>query len=69
MSIGAEMMDDYASEMDYPFGKPVWVTRDGQRIPLGEMTEAHILNCMRIVGEDCPWYWAFQKEIERRKMA
>lgn len=74
MSIGEEMMDDYAFEMDYPFGtpspiNPVWVTRDGRRIPLDEMTEAHLLNCMRIVGEDCPWYGAFQKEIERRKMA
>lgn len=74
MGIGAEMMDDFAFERDYPFGipsliNPVWVARDGRRIPLDEMTEAHILNCMRIVGEDCQWHWAFQKEIERRKQS
>lgn len=63
---------DYAFEMDHPFGipnknNPVWTTRDGTKIPVREMTTAHIENCMRVVGEDCEWYGVFMAEIERRK--
>nr|DAJ85311.1 MAG TPA: hypothetical protein [Caudoviricetes sp.]DAU56535.1 MAG TPA: hypothetical protein [Caudoviricetes sp.] len=30
------------------------------------MTEQHIKNCMRLVGEDDGWYGVFCKELKRR---
>jgi len=30
------------------------------------MTEQHIKNCMRLVGEDDGWYGVFYKELKRR---
>ena len=71
MSFGAEILADYAFERDFPFGMPsdVWTKRDGTKIKLTEMSESHIKNCMRIVGEDDPWYGEFYQELKRRKMA
>jgi len=67
------MWDDYKADYyfarDYPFGVPCdeWTKRDGTKIKISDMTDAHIKNCMRIVGEDDPWYWQFQNELRRRR--
>lgn len=67
------LFDDYEAEVafarDFPHGIPSdeWTTRGGMKIKLTDMTESHIRNCMKIVGEDDPWYCEFQKELERRK--
>ena len=67
------LFDDYRIDAifarDYPFGVPcdMWVTRDGQKIKLSDMTDRHIKNCMKMVGEDDPWYSEFFKELERRQ--
>lgn len=70
MGLGSELLDDYAFEWDYPFGLPndYWLSKNG-KIALKNMTESHIRNCMRIVGEDDAWYGRFQKELNRRTRA
>lgn len=66
------LWDDYEAdamfEWDFPFGVPCdeWTTRDGNKIRLKDMTERHIRNCMRIVGEDDMWYGRFAEELARR---
>lgn len=69
MSLGSEYLDEYAFDRDFPFGMPSdeWTKRDGSKVKLADMTEAHIRNCMRIVGEDDPWCGRFFEELERRK--
>lgn len=67
------LWDDYKADMqfehDFPFGVPTdtWITKDGTKIKLTDMTEQHIKNCMNIVGEDDAWYDHFQKELDRRQ--
>lgn len=70
MSMGSELLDEYAFEMMYPFGQPSgadpqWKGRSGA-IKVSQMSDRHIRNCMRIVGEDDDWYYVFQKELKRR---
>lgn len=70
MSMASELLSDYYYEMDYPFGRPNaknahWVTRDGKEIPVCKMGTAHIMDCMRMVGEDDEWYWCFMDELNR----
>lgn len=70
MSMGSELLDDYAYERMYPFGRPsgvdpLWPARNGA-IHVSQMSNLHIFNCMRIVGEDDEWYSVFQKELDRR---
>ena len=69
MSYGAEWIADHSFERDYPFGLPgdVWSTRDGRKIKLADMSDSHIRNCMRIVGEDDGWYSRFQQELQSRR--
>ena len=71
ISLYDEFMADCQFEHDYPFGipderDPIWTTREGEEIRVADMTEAHIRNCMRIVGEDDVWYGCFKAELERR---
>lgn len=42
-------------------------TKDGTIIKLTDMTESHILNCMRIVGRKDPWHDRFERELRRRE--
>lgn len=70
MSMGSELLDDYAFERMYPFGipsgtDPQWNSRSGA-IKVSQMSDSHIRNCMSIVGEDDAWYYVFQKELDRR---
>lgn len=66
------LFDDYEAEVafsrDFPFGVPCkhWHSKDGD-ILVTEMTEAHIRNCMNLVGMDDAWYPYFEQELERRK--
>ena len=66
------LWDDYRVDAqfahDFPFGVPnkYWHSKEGD-ILVTDMTEAHIKNCMRMVGEDDDWYSYFQKEFDRRK--
>lgn len=59
--------DGYFEE-SYPFGiaGDIWHSHSGD-INVADMTDSHILNCMRIVGEDDDWYWRFQEELNRRE--
>ena len=65
------LFDDYEAEVafarDYPFGVPcdVWKSKQGE-IRVADMTDEHIKNCMRIVGEDDAWYAYFANELKRR---
>lgn len=70
MSLGSDYLNDHAFERDYPFGMPndYWSSKNG-KIALKNMTEQHIRNCMKIVGEDDAWYGRFQRELESRKNA
>lgn len=52
----------------YPFGLPnkYWRGKEG-KILVTDMTEQHIKNCMKKVGEDDAWYWYFKEELKRRE--
>lgn len=67
MSLWEDYEADAAFEKDYPFGIPneYWHSKGGD-ILASEMTEQHIRNCMKMVGEDNEWYLYFQRELERR---
>lgn len=54
---------------DFPFdiSSEEWKTKDGTIIKLTDMTESHILNCMRIVGRKDPWHDRFERELRRRE--
>jgi hypothetical protein len=69
MGYGAELLADYAFEIDYPFGiaGKYWITKDKRKLLMTEMSESHITNCMKLVGEDDEWYEVFQKELLRRE--
>ena len=66
------LWDDYKVDAqfahDFPFGVPneYWNGKDGE-ILVTDMTDQHIRNCMRMVGENDDWYSYFQKELDRRK--
>ena len=68
MSLGEEWISDHLFEIDFPFGLPgdTWETKDGRVLRLTEMTEQHIRNCMRMVGNHDPWYERFSMELKRR---
>ena len=66
-----DFLVDYQFERDFPFGipnerNPIWVTSNGEEIPIKAMSTFHIMNCMKIVGEDDIWYRVFQKELDDR---
>lgn len=67
------LWDDYKADCqfnrDFPYGLPgdKWVTIDGTEIKLRDMTETHIRNCMKLVGEDDEWYSVFQDELNKRE--
>lgn len=68
MSLFSDYEAEYEFERDFAFGVPsdTWKTKDGRKIKVSEMTEQHIKNCMRLVGEDDGWYGVFYKELKRR---
>ena len=67
------LWDDYEVDAvfanDFPHGVPcdTWITKDGKKVKVQDMTTQHICNCMRVVGEDDPWYGRFAQEIRRRE--
>lgn len=66
MSIGKEILDDYAYELYHLRKEGIWVTKEGKEIPIVEMTVPHIKNCMKMVGESSEWYEIFKSELNRR---
>lgn len=66
------LWDDYKAEMlfarDFPHGVPgdVWESADGP-IKVEDMTTDHIWNCMRLIGEDDPWWGRFKQELDNRR--
>ena len=67
MSLWDDYEADAAFARDFPFGVPcdTWESKSGN-IAVKDMSVAHIQNCMKIVGEDDPWFSYFQKELKRR---
>ena len=67
------LWDDYEVDAvfakDFPYGVPcdTWITKDGEKVKVQDMTTQHICNCMIVVGEDDPWYGRFAQEIRRRE--
>jgi hypothetical protein len=68
MSLWDDYEADAAFERDFPFGIPnkYWHSKDGD-ILVTDMTDSHIRNCMKMVGEDDEWYSCFQQELKRRE--
>ena len=68
MSLGSEYEAEYEFEHDYPYCLPgeYWHSRNG-KIKVCNMTNLHIENCMKIVGEDDQWYSYFKNELNKRK--
>lgn len=68
MSLWSDYEAEAAFARDFPFGVPcdVWHSKNGD-IALSEMTDKHIRNCMKLVGEDDAWYGRFKIELERRR--
>jgi len=83
MSMGREWIEDHMYELyEYEYDiqghiedearRGVWTTKDGQEIPVKEMTTSHIRNAIayleRINTLDIynPWIEAFKKELDKR---
>lgn len=68
MSLWDDYKTEYLLARDYPHGVPcnTWVSKNGP-IAVKDMSDSHIQNCMRLVGEDDPWYGRFAKELDRRR--
>ena len=70
--IGMSMWADYAAdnqfEREFPFGLQgeTWHSKNGD-IKVSDMTDVHIKNCMKVVGEDNAWYDYFRKILDKRK--
>lgn len=68
------LWDDYCAdgmfERDFPHGldNDEWVTVDGRRLKLCEMTERHIRNVMRMIGVNDGFYSACEKELRSRAL-
>lgn len=46
-----ELKEELIRRKIYPFVDPsefVWETKDGKKIPVGEMEESHIINCIKL---------------------
>lgn len=57
----------------YPDSNPVWITKDGKRIPLADMTTNHITNCLSKFrkyetknNRIQEWEKLFEEELSRR---
>lgn len=63
-----QMHEDAQFAKDFPYGVPgkTWCTKDGKEIEVAKMTEAHIKNCMRMIGPKDPWFDYFATELKRR---
>lgn len=78
MSIGRELyyesIADSAFE-EYKLANGIWTTRDGREIPIREMTDTHLANCIRILrgcavdGTDGEFLDMMVDEVERRRKA
>lgn len=52
----------------FPFNKRlIWTTKEGKKIPVEQMQESHILNCMRMIGKKDELYKYFLYELAYRK--
>lgn len=46
-----ELKEELIRRKIYPFAEPsdfIWETKDGKKIPVGEMEESHIINCIKL---------------------
>lgn len=47
--------------------KETWIMRDGTKILVGDMTEAHLNNCWKMVeGKNTFWELVFEAETKKR---
>lgn len=66
------MYDDYKVDeifrSQYPHGvnNDEWTTKEGKILKIKDMTNAHIRNCMRMIGQNDDFWYAFEAELKRR---
>ncbi len=64
-----QIRDEIEDEAEYG----VWTTKDGEQIPVEEMTTSHIQNTIAFIKRTdqtdmyLPWIRVFEHELERRK--
>lgn len=49
--------------------EPIWITKNGDKIPLSKMETRHIINCINLLESKgkYKWYKIFQDELIRRR--
>lgn len=49
--------------------EPIWITKNGDKIPLSKMETRHIINCINLLESKGKhkWYKIFQDELIRRR--
>lgn len=57
------------AELDGPdIAHRIWVTRDGNHIPVARMTDQHIRNCLKTIPRTTEWYEVLSEELAARKV-
>lgn len=68
MSMWDEYVADALFAMDFPHGvnNDEWTTMEGKTLKVKDMSTQHIINCMKMIGENDDFYHVFLEEIVRR---
>ena len=68
MSLWSDCAVDYLFAENFPHGvnNDEWRTKDGTVLRIQDMTSRHIRNCMRLIGQEDDFWYAFEAELKRR---
>lgn len=68
MSMYNDCYVDIVFSQQFPHGvnNDEWRTKDGRVLNIKDMSSDHIRNCMRMIGEDDDFYYAFEAELRKR---
>ena len=68
MSLWSDYETDALFAQQFPHGvnNDEWRTKDGRVLKISEMSESHIRNCMRLIGQEDDFWYAFEAELKRR---
>lgn len=74
-SMYADYLADRQFEIDFPHGvnNDEWITQDGRRLKVTEMTTQHIQNCMKMLEREATeddfddFYYVLEAELNRRR--